>query len=98
MNETTTTTAPANPKPPTRTRTAARPQLPGLHAAIAVLAHNITRAEFTAAHRQSHQTDVPRHARYAGPIPKRARIGRHDPCPCHSGRKFKDCCKTAPQP
>lgn len=23
-----------------------------------------------------------------------ARVGRNDPCPCGSGRKFKDCCRS----
>ena len=35
--------------------------------------------------------------RRTGPVPHRppsvrARIGRNDPCPCRSGRKFKRCC------
>ena len=30
--------------------------------------------------------------RIGGPLP---RIGRNDPCPCGSGRKFKQCCATS---
>jgi uncharacterized protein len=26
----------------------------------------------------------------------RAKVGRNDPCPCGSGRKFKKCCGSAP--
>lgn len=28
------------------------------------------------------------------PIAFGIRIGRNDPCPCKSGKKFKDCCKV----
>ena len=24
--------------------------------------------------------------------PKSAKVGRNDPCPCGSGKKYKDCC------
>lgn len=27
------------------------------------------------------------------PAPERARVGRNDPCPCGSGRKYKNCCR-----
>ena len=27
-----------------------------------------------------------------GPLPDRVRAGRNDPCPCGSGKKFKQCC------
>jgi preprotein translocase subunit SecA len=27
-----------------------------------------------------------------GPIVKTSTVGRNDPCPCGSGRKFKNCC------
>lgn len=30
--------------------------------------------------------------RYARPVTPAARIGRNEPCPCKSGRKFKRCC------
>ena len=30
---------------------------------------------------------------YQPPIVRQGRkIGRNDPCPCHSGKKFKKCC------
>jgi hypothetical protein len=28
-------------------------------------------------------------------FPKRAKVGRNDPCPCGSGKKFKKCCIDA---
>jgi len=28
----------------------------------------------------------------------RKKVGRHAPCPCGSGRKYKDCCGTGPSP
>lgn len=30
--------------------------------------------------------------------PRAPRIGRNDPCPCGSGRKYKRCCAGSPQP
>lgn len=27
-----------------------------------------------------------------------AKIGRNDPCPCHSGKKYKKCCGSLPAP
>ena len=33
-----------------------------------------------------------RHAREREPIEKRAPVGRNDPCPCGSGKKYKKCC------
>jgi uncharacterized protein YecA (UPF0149 family) len=31
----------------------------------------------------------------AAEVPKRNTVGRNDPCPCGSGRKFKRCCLQA---
>ncbi|MEJ7608378.1 MAG: SEC-C metal-binding domain-containing protein [Bryobacteraceae bacterium] len=31
----------------------------------------------------------------AQPVVKGARVGRNDPCPCGSGKKYKKCCGTA---
>lgn len=31
---------------------------------------------------------------YSGPTPAPRQIGRNDPCPCGSGRKFKRCCMS----
>jgi hypothetical protein len=28
----------------------------------------------------------------AAPLPKRQEVGRNDPCPCGSGKKYKKCC------
>lgn len=33
------------------------------------------------------------HRSHAVPAPKGLRVGRNDPCPCGSGRKFKNCCR-----
>ena len=33
-----------------------------------------------------------RHASPQSPSPERTKVGRNDPCPCGSGRKFKKCC------
>jgi hypothetical protein len=27
----------------------------------------------------------------------RRRVGRNDPCPCGSGKKFKNCCQAKPE-
>ncbi|MBL9122991.1 MAG: SEC-C domain-containing protein, partial [Planctomycetaceae bacterium] len=35
--------------------------------------------------------DPPQTVRNQGP-----RVGRNDPCPCGSGKKFKKCCGKAP--
>lgn len=32
----------------------------------------------------------------AAPAPRAARVGRNDPCPCGSGKKYKRCCIDAP--
>ena len=29
------------------------------------------------------------------PLPRRSKIGRNDPCPCDSGKKYKRCCGCA---
>ena len=29
------------------------------------------------------------------PLPRRSKVGRNDPCPCGSGKKFKRCCIRA---
>jgi uncharacterized protein YecA (UPF0149 family) len=29
------------------------------------------------------------------PLPRRVKIGRDDPCPCGSGKKYKRCCARA---
>jgi uncharacterized protein YecA (UPF0149 family) len=29
------------------------------------------------------------------PLARRTKIGRNDPCPCGSGKKYKRCCGTA---
>ena len=34
-----------------------------------------------------------RHPAHAVPPPKGLRIGRNEPCPCGSGRKYKNCCR-----
>ena len=26
------------------------------------------------------------------PVAKKAKVGRNDPCPCGSGKKYKNCC------
>lgn len=30
--------------------------------------------------------------KFGGRVTKRMKIGRNDPCPCGSGKKFKKCC------
>lgn len=32
------------------------------------------------------------------PIRREPKVGRHDPCPCGSGKKYKQCCMGKPQP
>lgn len=32
----------------------------------------------------------------AAPLPRAAKVGRNEPCPCGSGRKFKKCCLNVP--
>ncbi len=32
------------------------------------------------------------------PIVKKKKIGRNDPCPCGSGKKYKKCCLTIDNP
>ena len=39
---------------------------------------------------------APRRARDAGETPSRDKIGRNDPCPCGSGKKYKKCCGRHP--
>lgn len=34
----------------------------------------------------------------ARPVRRQAKIGRNDPCPCGSGKKYKRCCLGKPQP
>jgi uncharacterized protein len=36
-----------------------------------------------------------KHATSAPPPPARPKVGRNDPCPCGSGRKYKKCCGSA---
>ncbi|WP_206171742.1 SEC-C metal-binding domain-containing protein [Thiorhodococcus mannitoliphagus] len=38
-----------------------------------------------------------RNARRAARIAPRQSVGRNDPCPCGSGKKYKKCCLDAPQ-
>ena len=38
-----------------------------------------------------------RHSRQAAAIPTRQPVGRNDPCPCGSGKKYKKCCLNAPR-
>ncbi|MES2346827.1 MAG: UPF0149 family protein [Pseudomonadota bacterium] len=35
------------------------------------------------------------HAFWHKPQPKAAKVGRNDPCPCGSGKKYKKCCDAA---
>lgn len=35
---------------------------------------------------------VTTHIRYLMPVSRAAKVGRNDPCPCGSGKKFKKCC------
>lgn len=30
--------------------------------------------------------------RRASPVTRRMKVGRNDPCPCRSGKKYKKCC------
>lgn len=39
-----------------------------------------------------HQLEEERLARKSGPVVAEKRIGRNDPCPCGSGKKYKECC------
>jgi len=48
-------------------------------------------AEFTAAYNQSLRSDIV--SAPAASVSGRQRIGRNDPCPCGSGKKFKRCCR-----
>ena len=48
-------------------------------------------AEFMAAYNRSLQPDV--ESAPAPTVTGRQRIGRNDPCPCGSGKKFKKCCR-----
>ena len=34
-------------------------------------------------------------ARRPAPLPRQAKVGRNDPCPCGSGKKYKRCCARA---
>ena len=34
----------------------------------------------------------------AAPISREPKVGRNDPCPCGSGKKFKKCCLLKPTP
>jgi len=34
----------------------------------------------------------------AGPVRREAKVGRNDPCPCGSGKKYKRCCLGKPAP
>jgi len=57
------------------------------------VAYGIFRAELTRAEaprRREMHTNAPTEA--AAPRRAAARVGRNDPCPCGSGRKYKNCC------
>jgi uncharacterized protein YecA (UPF0149 family) len=41
---------------------------------------------------QRRRVSTPRGA--ARPVLPRGGVGRNDPCPCGSGRKYKACCRT----
>ncbi|MEG1849984.1 MAG: SEC-C metal-binding domain-containing protein [Oscillospiraceae bacterium] len=36
--------------------------------------------------------DVPRPEEPPQPVKKTDKVGRNDPCPCGSGKKYKKCC------
>ena len=38
-------------------------------------------------------SSAPRHSAPSEPIRVESRVGRNDPCPCGSGKKFKKCCR-----
>ena len=38
-------------------------------------------------------TDVERAVLERQPVPTAPKVGRNEPCPCGSGRKFKKCCE-----
>jgi uncharacterized protein YecA (UPF0149 family) len=42
-------------------------------------------------HETAHATAAPRAAAAPGEPPSRQKVGRNDPCPCGSGRKYKHC-------
>jgi len=48
-------------------------------------------AEFMSAHNQSLLSD--KTPPVASPVTRNQRVGRNDPCPCGSGKKFKKCCR-----
>jgi uncharacterized protein len=48
-----------------------------------------------AAQRRAGARAARRHTMYGRSTPK---VGRNDPCPCGSGRKFKHCCRSAGSP
>jgi len=41
-------------------------------------------------------SDVERLLRSSSPAESRFKVGRNDPCPCGSGKKFKKCCMGKP--
>jgi len=48
---------------------------------------------------QIHRYFLARRSRAAGHAPARrsgAKVGRNDPCPCGSGKKYKHCCGASP--
>jgi len=58
--------------------------------AVAALADDGTRAQQEAAMASGQQGEKPR------PVRKTAQaVGRNDPCPCGSGKKYKKCCGAA---
>src|SRR5262249_16349800 len=38
---------------------------------------------------------TPKPAARTAPPPRRSKVGRNDPCPCGSGKKYKRCCARA---
>ena len=47
-------------------------------------------ADTLEADEKKHEEEI--HARWTPQVRKEPKIGRNDPCPCGSGRKFKKCC------
>ena len=39
--------------------------------------------------------DVPARPKKAGQVVSAPKVGRNDPCPCGSGKKYKNCCGAA---
>ena len=48
-------------------------------------------AEFMMAYNRSLAGD--KHPSEGAPVGQDCRVGRNDPCPCGSGKKFKKCCR-----